>query len=217
MSGPGLRSRDVMLSSAELRATGSTAVSGGSEVPAEPEALLERARRGDRAAWDALVARHGRRVLLVLLARGVRASRAEEIAQEAWSRLALKATRGELARVEMPGLAIAQALHLATDDARAEKTRRAESLEASEEALALRDPAPGPLDRLVSREALGRALAELDRCPPRARDVFTAVYDAPDVPHAEIASKVGLSVQRLRQTLCEVRARLRAALEEKED
>jgi RNA polymerase sigma-70 factor (ECF subfamily) len=149
-----------------------------------------------------------------LLARGVRANRAEEIVQETWARLVAKSRAGELERLELPGLAIAQAIHFSLDDARQQKARVAASLEESDDALSIADPAPGALDRLVSREALARALAELERCPPKARDVFALVYDNPELAHVEAARQAGLSVQRVRQTLCEVRARLRAAMED---
>ncbi|MDB4938792.1 MAG: hypothetical protein JWP87_5764 [Labilithrix sp.] len=180
----------------------------------EDERLTELARTGDARAWDTLIARHGRRVLLTLLARGVRANRAEEIVQETWARLVAKSRDGALERLELPGLAIAQAIHFSLDDARANKARAAASLDESDEARGVVDPAALPLDRMVSREALDRALQELERCPPKARDVFTLVYDNPDLAHVEAARKTGLSVQRLRQTLCEVRARLRAAMED---
>jgi RNA polymerase sigma-70 factor (ECF subfamily) len=41
------------------------------------------------------------------------------------------------------------------------------------------------------------------------------IYENPDLPHAEAAAQVGLSVQRVRQILCEVRKRLRAVLSER--
>jgi RNA polymerase sigma-70 factor (ECF subfamily) len=181
--------------------------------------LIERARKGDAQAWDKLVALHGRRVMLVLLARGVRAARAEEIVQETWARLIAKSKQGALERLELPGLAITQAVRASIDDQRADKTRRAASLDDPGEgraALDVADADASPLDRLVTRDALERALAELDRCPPRAREIFELVYDNPELPHAEAAERAGLSVQRLRQTLCEVRARLRAAMVEED-
>lgn len=176
--------------------------------------VTELARGGDAAAWEALIARHGRHVLLSLLARGVRVNRAEEIVQETWARLVAKSRAGQLERLELPGLAIAQAIHFSLDDARRNHTRAAASLDESHEAQSVADSAPDALERIVSREALERALAELARCSPRARDVFTLVYDNPDLPHVDTARQAGVSVQRLRQTLCEVRARLRAALED---
>jgi RNA polymerase sigma-70 factor (ECF subfamily) len=178
------------------------------------DSSIERARTGDAAAWEKLIARHERRVLLVLLAKGVRASRAEEIVQETWMRLVAKSREGALERLELPGLAIAQATHLALDDARAQRLRHATSIEDAKEAEALVDPHSGALERMLSREALERALAELERCPPRARQVYSVLYENPDLAHAEAANKLGLSVQRVRQTLCDVRARLRAKMEQ---
>ena len=93
----------------------------GRAMPANGESddeLTERAQRGDTAAWGPLIARHHRRVLLTLLARGVRANRAEEIVQETWARLIAKSKEGSLPRLELPGLAIVQALHYSLDDAR---------------------------------------------------------------------------------------------------
>ena len=46
----------------------------------------------------------------------------------------------------------------------------------------------------------------------RERGVFRSVLESPDAPHRELAEREGLSVQRFRQVLCNVRAKLRAAL-----
>lgn len=160
-----------------------------------------------RVDWDALIARHQRAVLLTLLSRGVRLDRARDITQETWTRLLLHERAGRLARIEMPGLAIRQALFLAADDAR----RRRRDVDDAEIAAVI-DPAANAEERLVTRAQLETASAELDRCSPKAQAVFELVYDDPSLPHAEAARRLGLSVQRLRQTLCEVRAKLRAAL-----
>jgi RNA polymerase sigma-70 factor (ECF subfamily) len=42
--------------------------------------------------------------------------------------------------------------------------------------------------------------------------LFELALSNPDVPHAELAERSGISLQRLRQALCEVRARLRQAV-----
>lgn len=168
---------------------------------------------GDREAWAALVARHDRRVVVTLLARGLPLDRARDVAQETWARLWEQHRGGKLERLELPGLAVRQAAFLATDEAR-RSTRIARDIEASTDATEeVADAAAGPDERLATREGLARALAELGRMPPRAREVFVAVYERPEASHAETAQRLGLSVQRLRQTLCEVRARLRAAME----
>ena len=51
------------------------------------EDVSQRALAGDRRAWDALISRHHRRVVVSLLAKGIRVDRAHELAQEAWTRL----------------------------------------------------------------------------------------------------------------------------------
>lgn len=159
--------------------------------------------------WDALIARHDRRVLLMLLARGIRIDKARDITQETWARLIAHQRAGRILRIELPGLALKQALFLALDDAR--RTRR-EWLGSDEEMQAILDPAPSVEDAIVARERLAIASAELDRCSPKARAVFESIYDEEGASHAETAEKIGLSVQRVRQTICEVRAKLRAAL-----
>src|SRR4051794_16125443 len=90
----------------------------GASLPVDDARLTDLARSGDARAWEVLIARHGRRVLLTLLARGVRANRAEEIVQDTWARLIAKSRDGLLERLELPGLAITQALHFSLDDAR---------------------------------------------------------------------------------------------------
>ena len=175
----------------------------------------ELALAGERQGWDELVARHDRRVLLSLLARGVRLDRAREIAQETWARLIEQQRAGKLERLELPGLAVAQAAFFAREDAR---RRRADVLLEEEGPLSAIADGSADVEALVAaREQLERARAELARCSPAARRVFQVVYDDPDAPHAEAAEKLGLSVQRVRQTLCEVRSRLRRALEGSDD
>ncbi|MBX3230922.1 MAG: sigma-70 family RNA polymerase sigma factor [Labilithrix sp.] len=162
--------------------------------------------------WDALIAEHDRRVLLTLLARGVRIDRARDITQETWARLIAHQRAGRILHVELPGLALRQAFFLLGDELR---RGRRDAAVTDEELRAISDPAPNVLDRLVSRSQLEVASAELDRCSPKAREVFELVYADEAITHAEAAKRVGLSVQRVRQTLCEVRARLRAALADK--
>jgi DNA-directed RNA polymerase specialized sigma24 family protein len=46
--------------------------------------------------------------------------------------------------------------------------------------------------------------------------VFQFVYDYQEQSYAEAASALGLSTQRIKQTICEVRKRLRAVLTDEE-
>jgi len=174
----------------------------------EPE-LVALALTGDRDAWGLLIERHDHRVVISLVARGIRLAAARELAHRTWIRLIDQQRAGRLLRLELPGLAVRQAAFLALDAAR----RRDPELADPEGAEALADPNPDAELRLIRREELARAHAELARCSPAARAVFTLLYTNPGLPHAEAARQLGLSVQRVRQTLCEVRARLRLAIE----
>ncbi len=174
---------------------------------AMPDLTLEqRALAGDRAAWEQLVAQHSHRVVVALLARGLRIDRAREFAQAAWARLFERQQAGELSRLELPGLAITTAHRLALDDAR----RPSHTDELDPE---LPDPLPSAEARLVSAQELRSAQTALSQCPPRAQQIFRAAYAREERPHGELANEFGISVQRVRQTLTEVRARLRAAIE----
>lgn len=164
------------------------------------------------ARWEALIAEHDRKVALSLLARGARLNEARDVSHEAWARLFEQHVTGRLPRLELPGLAIAQAGFLWAERLR-QRARPLEPIDAPE-AVSVVDPQASVERRLLSRDELSRARQALEGCGRRAREVFTLAYEHPELPHAEIARKVGLSLQRVRQTLCEVRAKLRAALEE---
>lgn len=165
------------------------------------------ARTGDRAAWTELISRHNRRVVLSLLAHGVLPAQAKEMAQEAWLRLITQADAKKLDRLELPGLAIRQALFLARSEAR-KPGQENESLDDAPEAAT-----ESPEAHFFNRERLQKAHELLQELSPSARAVFERLYGDPQLSHAEVAARVGLSVQRVRQIVCEVRKVLRAELE----
>lgn len=165
-----------------------------------------RALNGERAAWDELVGLHRRRVLVALLADGISLSTAEELCQETWSRLWQQHQRGALDRLELPGLAVTQARFLARDERRASRVRSAHT---HEEASVEFESA------VISRQQLGRVELALGRLSAQAQRVFR-LSQHEQLPHADIAELVGLSVQRVRQIIFEVRTVLRAELQEDE-
>lgn len=183
--------------------------------PAADEATLcAAALAGSAEAWSALVARHNHRVVVTLLARGVRVDRAKDIAQEAWIRLVEQQRVGKLDRLQLPGLAIAQAAFLALEAARREATaRRHDPIDEPSIAAALADPRCDAETRMVTEQRVDRAVEVLSGCSPSAKRVFRLAYGGDGLSHTEVAEKVGLSLQRVRQILCEVRAKLRIALE----
>jgi RNA polymerase sigma-70 factor (ECF subfamily) len=174
------------------------------EPEAAAEALERRALRGDHDAWNTLIRRHERRVVLSLVAAGVPAAQAREFAQDAWLRLINQVSNGRVEFLQLPGLVVRQALYLANS-----ARRKLEGQPPEPEATA-----DSPEALYMTRERLAQARAKVEGLNASARNVFAMIYGEPQLSHAEIASRVGLSVQRVRQIICEVRKVLRAELEE---
>ena len=155
--------------------------------------------------WKDAVAAHDHKLIISLLAAGLRLDEARDVAQEAWLRLIENQNR--LERIELPGLVIRQASFIVADRRRASRHQGQ-----PHEADLL--PAPETAEgHTHARQLLEAVNAELATATPRARDVFFAVLDAPDEAHRTLAAKEGLSLQRFRQVLCEVRAKLRRGVE----
>jgi RNA polymerase sigma factor (sigma-70 family) len=184
-------------------------------MPAYDErALSAAALRGDMRAWNALVTRHKHRVVVSLLARGVVIDRAKDIAQDVWLRLIEQQREGKLGHLELPGLAIAQAAFLALDSVRRETNALRHETRADQTEIArVADPRANVEVRLLTEERFARAEAILAGCSPSARKVFHLVYGGEGLSHADVARRLGLSLQRVRQIVCEVRKELRAAVE----
>jgi RNA polymerase sigma-70 factor (ECF subfamily) len=175
-------------------------IAGGEEITAAPE----------HVAWDELIERHGRRVVVSLLARGLPLERAKELADDAWVRIIQQHRGGRLKELRVPGLVIVQALWMMRDDRR--RTMRREALGAA----GMRDPSAlaehDVEERLLAREQLRQVIKVVEGAPPTARRVFELTYGEPPRTASEVAEVLGISVQRVRQVACELRKRIRAAL-----
>lgn len=196
------------------------------EPISQPEPAGESERRaldGDAAAWSALIAQHNRKVVVALLARGAPIEQAKDLAQETWLRLIESQRAGRLSSLSLPGLAIVQAGYLLSN-AQREKRHVASPPEPRDEGAdgegwggaASTDPAPLPEELVLHRDRVERVASALSTCSASARRVFEFVYDHPELPYTDVAAKFGLSTQRIKQTVCEVRKRLRAALLDEE-
>lgn len=168
--------------------------------------LLAEASRGVREAWGTIEARHRRRVLVSLLALGLGVEEARDVSQDAWTRVWQQHRAGALASLVFPGIVIAQARFLAHDLLRRRRLapERAEVDAASAE--------PTAEDRLVAVQSLARVQRSLAQVTPSKREVFRLACDE-GLPHLEISQRVGLSTQRVKQIVWEVRTILRAAQE----
>jgi RNA polymerase sigma-70 factor (ECF subfamily) len=167
-----------------------------------------------QAPWSAIVRSHDRRVWLSLLALGLGPDRAREIAQTTWTRLIEKYGAEKLSDLQLPGLAIAQARFLALDDLRRTEGERRKLEPYAERVHAIADGTPSAEAQVMTREQFARALAELAALGPAAQKIFRLVYGDPPISQSDAAEKAGISVQRVRQTLTEVRKKIRRALEE---
>ncbi len=166
----------------------------------------------ERAAWDDAIRRHDRRVYLSVLALGLTPDRAREVVQAAWTRLMEKHASGALLELQFPGLAIRQARFIALNDLQRRKVemRVLSSLPESTSAP--------EIERVVaSRQQIERVLDALATCSPTAKQVFRLVYATPGGSCASAAKAIGLSLQRVRQILCETRSHIRKALEGSDD
>lgn len=169
-------------------------------------------RPSNRAAWDEAVRKHGRRVVVSLLAMGLSLDEAEEIANRAWARIFEQHRKNKFERVELPGLVIRQARFFALDLMR--QSARADRLHGAADRTP--DPLADPERRLLTKEQLARAAEVIGGMNEKSQRVFRIVYQNPSLPHAEVAKIVDLSVQRVRQILWEVRKNVRRALEEEQ-
>lgn len=158
--------------------------------------------------WDDAIRRHGHRVYVSVLALGLAPDRAREIVQATWTRLMEQHAAGALVELDFPGLAIRQARFLALNELQRRKVEM-RVLAAVPEA----PPEPGVERVVASREQIARVLDALATCSPTAKQVFRIVYATPDGSCARAAQEVGLSLQRVRQILCETRSHIRRALE----
>ncbi|MFO0599205.1 MAG: sigma-70 family RNA polymerase sigma factor [Myxococcaceae bacterium] len=166
--------------------------------------LMQRARAGERDAWASLVERWRHRVVVALMAEGFGVEGARDLAQEAWAAIWDKHQRGELDQLELPGLVIAHARLLAKDQRR--RARRALTDGTEEPAVAPVEP------RVIAAQTLRRVEAVLGQRPAQQQRIFRRAIEQ-HIPHADLASEEGLSLQRVRQIIWEVRTALRAELE----
>lgn len=157
--------------------------------------------------WTQAISTHNHRLIVSLLAAGLRLDEARDVAQEAWLRLMEASADGRLQRVELPGLVIRQAAFIVADRERSRGRRRLHEGEANTAAGPELADSPA-----LAQEILSLVDKELSVAPARARRVFWASLAEPDAPHRVLAEREGLSLQRFRQVLCETRARLRRVL-----
>jgi RNA polymerase sigma-70 factor (ECF subfamily) len=173
------------------------------------ETLVARYRRGDVAAFEALLDRHGLGVHRFLMRLLQDRARADDLAQECWLRFIGAVPRWNEERGRLKPWLYTVARNLAADDARRGAHRRQESGMGTDRGEpSMLDPprsARSPEDAVADgqlRSALEGAIASL---PPEQREVFL-LREYEGVPFADIAEITGAPVPT-------VKSRMRYALE----
>jgi RNA polymerase sigma-70 factor (ECF subfamily) len=177
--------------------------------------LLERARAGDRAALEELLARHQRRVYRF----GLKMCRDEEDAKDVLQETLLAVARG--VKDFRGASSVSTWLYTIARSFCIKKRRRSkfapeheESLDAREpgtEALQVADDARAPDEALAGRQveaALERAIATLD---PMYREVLV-LRDMEGLTAPEVAEVMGLTVEAVKSRLHRARVAVRAAV-----
>jgi DNA-directed RNA polymerase specialized sigma24 family protein len=162
--------------------------------------------------WQGAATRFHRRTLASVLAFGVRADRAEEVVQAAWSALIAAERGGTLTRIELPGLVLAQARFLALKERERHGLERRLMVASDDLAELAADSRGGPEAELLAKENAQQLLASIERMPESAQRLFRLLYADPKLPHAVAARELGLSLQRVRQISSELKQRVRATL-----
>lgn len=174
---------------------------------AEDDDLMARAGGGDGAAFSRIVARHGQRVgRLAARFMGGRGE-AEEIVQEAFTRLWIKARNWQ------PGGAqVSTWLHRVVVNLCLDRKRRPGTapLEAANDVA---DPAPRSDDLVFAGERSRRVQDAVAALPERQRAALLLCHFE-DMSNVEAAAALEISVGALESLLVRARRSLRAALED---
>ncbi|GAB2845250.1 sigma-70 family RNA polymerase sigma factor [Actinocorallia aurea] len=147
---------------------------------AAPGDLVERAREGDAAAWDALVAHYHPMLWSIARAHGLSGPAAEDVVQTTWLRLVQ-----HLAALRSPE---AVGAWLATTCRRECVPRVPVPL--PREPLDRPDPRPGPEPVCVARDRLSRVAAALESLSEPCRRMLRLLAAA--TPYADVAAALGL-------------------------
>ncbi len=176
--------------------------------------LVRGIREGDARAEGELVARYGRGVATVIRRSSRDAAAAEELYQQTFQIALEKIRRGDVREPEKLGGFLCS---LARNVVIGHYRRAAERQPGAplEDARAA-DPAPGPLEELLTTEKAAIVRRVLDELPtPRDREVLTRFYLAEDDKDA-ICRDLGLSSLHFNRVLFRARERFRELYEEAE-
>lgn len=165
--------------------------------PDEITTLCRRALAGDERAWNELMRRHHRRVVVFAMARlRVGDEEAEDLTQQAWLVLTQRLREGRLVMLDLPGLAFAQVRYLHLNRLK-HKGRAAEG--EFDDSHSVPDPSETAEHSVARRDLVDRVrqVVEVD-LTQRERDVLLQGLSRGGTD-AETAQTLQLSLQRVRE------------------
>jgi RNA polymerase sigma factor (sigma-70 family) len=184
-------------------------MAGSRTRPAAPAPLdsetVEAARVGDRQAWSVVILRYNTLILSIFLGFAIARPRSMELSQDLWLKLYLRARKGLLKILTLPGLAVREARFRALDELRGNKRA---GPTADLEDVVLEAPSPTAEEQISRQKDLALARRMLRALPARQRQVIV-LAGIRGKPHAEVAEELGISTVRAKQTLSDARQRLR--------
>lgn len=171
--------------------------------------LVQRARSGERAAFDALIIRHGGRLLRLVRRNIDDVSEADDIVQSTFARTWLKLDRFDPSRAFEPWVTRI-AINLLRDRHRHRRVRSFLTLGEHGDAVGdARHPATSASDPFVERDLLRRVEQRIARLPLKLREPFVLVtFDGRS--QAEAADILGISEKAVETRIYRARALLRA-------
>ena len=176
--------------------------------------LIEQARQGDQAAYEALVRRHYDGVIQVVYRMCGDPQAAEDAAQEAFVRAWLNLPSFQPHRSPSPAPFRSWVYRIAVNAALdAHRRRRTDAL--NDDLLAFQaDPAPGPEAALLEKEQAARVQAAVLALPEAARSAlvlreygglaYGEIAAALDIPTGTVMSRLNYARSLLRKTLAGV-------------
>ena len=179
----------------------------------EDLALVERCRRGDLAAFEAIYRTHSGRLYNLALRMAGNQADAEDVLQEIFlaAHRKLDSFRGESA---LGTWLYRLAMNLCLDRLRSRAAKADQMTRGLDEEPFLADPGSRRLaDRAVARLDLERALAQL---PPGCRMAFV-LHDVEGLEHREVAEALGIAEGTSKSQVHKARLRLRAILGHRDD
>jgi RNA polymerase sigma factor (sigma-70 family) len=155
--------------------------------------LIDRCRRGDRAAWDEFLDEYGRLVWSVAHRLGASGEEAQEVFQRTWVALVEGIDRIRDPDRVVAWIAATTRHHTWRLFDEQKRHRRAQSLDQDHEERP--DDTPGTDDCLAEREMAGLVHHALDALDPRCRRLLTLLFLTEPTPdYQRISDETGLAV-----------------------